>query len=122
MYMNKIKKIFKYILVLLIMILLFCLLLTLTSTIPQKYIEEKVKESSDILNDQTNRLMIKIPSKQLYMMFDNYTDALMINTAYSINTKRPFYSAMVARKNFVEGVTDVIHPDSIRISQIIIKI
>lgn len=116
------KKIIKYALVFLLMIIIFCITLTVSSLIPKKYIEDNVRETAEILNEESNRLMIKIPSKRLYMMFDNFTDALMINTVYSIDTDTPFYSAMVARKNYIKGVTEIVYPDTNRRIKIIIKI
>lgn len=108
------KAITKYLLIFILMIAVFCITLTLTSLVPKKYIEDNVKETSTILNQETNRLMIKIASKKIYMMFDNFTDALMINTIYSIDTDTPFYSAMVARKNYIKGITEVVYPDTNR--------
>ena len=45
------------------------------------------------------------------MQFDNYTDALMINTAYSIDSSTPLYSAFVARKNYIPNVTTEVYED-----------
>lgn len=45
------------------------------------------------------------------MQFDNYTDALMINTAYSIDSQKPLYSAFVARKNYIPNITTEIYED-----------
>ena len=42
---------------------------------------------------------------------DNYSDALMINTAYSIDNKTPLYSAFIARKNFIPGKTEIENKD-----------
>ena len=105
------KKVIKYT-VFILMIIIFCITLTLSSIIPKRYIEGNVKESALILNRETNRLMIPIYSKDLYMKFDNFTDSLMINTVYSINTKTPFYSSVVARKNYIDGTTETIYPDT----------
>lgn len=106
------KKILKYLLVFIIMIICFCVTLTLTSLIPNKIIAESTKESSEILDKQTNQLFILIRNKNIKLKFDNYTDALMINTAISIDNKTPFYSAMMARKNYIDGKTEIIYPDS----------
>ena len=46
------------------------------------------------------------------MQFDNYTDALMINTAYSIDNNKPFESSFLARKNYIPNVTDDIYQDT----------
>ena len=105
------KKILKYCLVLLLMIVMFCILLTLVSVIPKSAIEEKTKESAKILAKETNIVLLDIPLKSLILL-DNYSDALMINTAYSIDTKQPFYSAMVDRKNYIDGKTEKIFPDT----------
>lgn len=106
------KKILKYLLVFIIMIICFCVTLTLTSLIPKECITKKVSESSKILNEETNALLIPIIYKNMYLKFDNYSDALMVNTAYSINNKTPFYSVMMARKNYIEGLTEIVYPDT----------
>lgn len=103
------KEFLKYALTFLSLILCFALLLTLTSLIPRNWMEKNVKESGEILGNQTNRLMI--PIREFQVMFDNFTDALMINTAYSIDSSSPFFSSMVARKNFIPGKTKVIYKD-----------
>lgn len=101
----------KYILVFVSIIILFMVLLTLTSLIPRENIEENTKESAEILKGQTNRLYF--PVRNWIMYFDNFTDALMINTAYSIDNNEPLYSAMVARKNYIPGVTKIIYEDDV---------
>lgn len=99
----------KYVLVYLIMIMLFMSLLTVTSLIPRELIKENVQTSAKTLNRESNRLLV--PIRHLWVMFDNYTDALMINTAYSIDSSTPFFSSMVARKNFVPGKTKLVYMD-----------
>ena len=74
--------------------------------------KSNVKETSEILTNQTNSNMVKV--RDWSIMFDNYTDALMINTAYSIDNKAPFYSAMVARKNYIPEVTRITEPDTVK--------
>ncbi len=103
------KRVLKYIIIYVSIIITFLLLLTGVSLIPKSKIEKNVKETAETLTEQTNRY--EIPIRNWYMLFDNYTDALMVNTAYSIDNKNPFYSAMVARKNYIPGVTEEIYPD-----------
>lgn len=103
----------KYICVFLILILLFVLALTLSSLFSSKLIYENVKESSAVLLKEENRKIIFIPYRQINMEFDNFTDALMINTAYSIDSKTPLYSAFVARKNYIPNVTTIVYEDSV---------
>lgn len=110
--MKKFGKIaLKYVIVYFALIAIFLISLTLVSLIPKESIEKHTKESADILYTQTNRLFI--PIRNLLIMFDNFTDSLMINTAYSIDNKDAFYSAMMARKNYIPGVTKIIHEDTV---------
>lgn len=104
------KGLIKYTLTFLSLILVFIMLLTVTSLIPSKAMAENVKESGEILSQQTNRWYI--PVREFYLLFDNFTDSLMINTAYSIDNSRPFYSCMFARKNFIPEKTKVIYEDT----------
>lgn len=103
------KIILKYAIIFICLIILFTVLLTLTSMIPRENIEENAKESAEILAKQTDKLYI--PVREWLMYFDNFTDALMVNTAYSIDENTPFYSAMVARRNYIPGVTKNIYED-----------
>lgn len=93
------------------MIICFCVLLTLTSLIPKRYLTTNIKESATILKKETNYLKIYLINKHDNIVFDNYTDALMLNTAYSISPTSPFYSWMVARKNYIEGKTKIVYND-----------
>ena len=103
------KKILKYIITFISMIIIFCILLTVTSLIPREALTKKVSESAEILKEQTNDFFIYINGRKT--KFDNYTDTLMINTAYSIDNTTPFYSSMMARKNYIKGKTEIIFPD-----------
>lgn len=106
------KKILKYVAIYIFMICILILMLTLTSMIPKEILKEKVSESADILCEEGNRKLSIIPYKNIIMQFDNYSDALMINTAYSIDPETPLYSAMVARKNYSPEITESVEPDS----------
>ena len=103
------KVILKYSITYISIIAIFLLSLTIVSLIPSSAIEKNVKETSEILKEQNNHYMVRV--RRWNMMFDNFTDSLMINTAYSIDSKDAFYSAMVARKNYIPGVTKIIYPD-----------
>lgn len=106
-------KIVKYIIIYIILISSFVGLLTLTSSFSSEKMYENVKESSKVLLSEGNRKKIYIPYRQHLMEFDNYTDALMINTAYSIDDSTPLYSSFVARKNYIPGVTTEIYEDAV---------
>ena len=109
---EKIKFLLKYMFIYICFVFVFIIVLTVTSKIPTSAIQEKTTESADILLTEGNRKISYIPYKDLNMQFDNYSDALMINTAYSIDPNSPLYSAMVARKNYIPGVTQTIEQDS----------
>ena len=94
------------------LILSFILLLTISSMIPSKYIKENVEQSSKTLIQEGNRLKKDVVGRKEPLEFDNYTDALMINTAYSIDSKIPLYSSFVARKNYIPEVTEKIYEDT----------
>ena len=99
------NKILKYVIAFIILIISFVGLLTLTSSFSSEKIYENIKKSSEVLLSEGNRKIIYIPYRQYTMQFDNYTDALKINTAYSIDSNTPLYSAFVARKNYIPGTT-----------------
>lgn len=106
------QKIFKYLLTYLVLIIGFIVLLFLACNFSSEHIFNNVKASSEVLLNEGNRKIIYIPYRQQKMQFDNYTDALMINTAYSIDSSDTLYSAFIARKNYMPGVTTEIYKDS----------
>lgn len=107
------KNIFKYIIIYIILIVSFVGTLTLAASFSSEKIYKNVKTSSEVLLKEGNRLVKEIIYRNQNMQFDNYTDALMINTAYSIDSRQPLYSAFVARKNYIPEVTTEIYEDSV---------
>lgn len=93
------KRILKGILIFIILISIFILLLTLVSMIPSKLIRKNVENSLETLKKEGNFPKIKYG---INYKLDNYTDALMLNTAYSIDSKEPLKSALLARRNYQE--------------------
>ena len=105
------KKIIKYISIYLAIIIFFIVSLVAVSSFKKEFLTENVKKSAEVLLSEGNRKVIYIPYKDMDMQFDNYTDALMINTAYSIDSQKPLYSAFVARKNYIPNITTEIYED-----------
>ena len=103
------KKILKYIIIFIGLIVIFNVLLLLSSLFPSALIEKNVRESAKILKEQGNYYLISIFSDDIN---NNYTDVLMINEAYSINSKNPIFSYMSVRKNFYNGITKHQLPDT----------
>lgn len=98
----------KYILYSIILIIIFNLLLFLVSIFPSNWIEKNVEETSEILLEQDNYYSLPIVN----VIINNYTDSIMINTAYSIDNKNPVFSYMSARKNYKEGLTQETQNDT----------
>ena len=103
----------KYSIVYIGLIICFMILLTIASAFPTEWIKSNTQESSETLLKEGNKKVAFVFEKLMDMEFDNYTDALMINTAYSIDNKTPFYSAFVARKNYIPGVTEKVEEDGV---------
>jgi len=105
------KKIMKYVVTLIILTWFFIVSLTVVSSFPSSWIRENTKKSSETLMKEGNKKKYFSLSHFETLEFDNYSDALMINTAYSIDAKAPLYSILVARKNYIPGVTKKIVED-----------
>lgn len=104
------KTILKYILIYLVLILICFGSLFLTSLIPSSSIKENVSQSADLLKTETNRKIVSIRDRKY--MLDNFTDALMINTAFSIDSTKPVNSFILARKNYIPNITQVEYGDA----------
>lgn len=72
--------------------LLFVLLLTLSHSIPEKYLNSNVNKSAKTL--QKEGLYPRILNFKLFQL-DNYTDALMLNLAISVDSKNPLEASMI---------------------------
>ena len=101
------KNIIKYIITFIILLLIFNLLLFVTSLFPSSWIENRVRESSQILNEEGNLYHFKIFNVEN----NNYTDSLIINECYSIDNTDPIFSYMSCRKNYQKGITQKQEPD-----------
>lgn len=81
------KPFLKFTITFIILILGFNLILLISSSFPSSYIENNVRDSSKILKNEG-----KLPLICDISYNDNYTDAIMINTCYSIDNNAPFFS------------------------------
>ena len=108
-----IKPALKYIVVYIILIVLFVVSLTISSLFPSEWIKENMAESANILELESNYKQVNVFYKGVAIPFDNYTDALMLNTAYSIDNARPLYSAFTARKNYIPGETNTVIEETV---------
>ena len=84
------------------------MLLVAGSLFSSDVIEQHSRESAKTLLHEGN----------LYKFFpwfdvvnNNYTDALMVNEAYSVDCDNPLYSALAVRRNYKDGVTKFARTD-----------
>ena len=111
---NTLIQIIKYALVFIILICVYLVSLICSSLIPTKWIENNSKKSSEeIITYGTatdgEKEIIRVGNK--YVTVFLFTDALMLNTAYSIDTSTPLASSMLARKNYIPGQTQRVFMD-----------
>ncbi|MCI8396770.1 MAG: hypothetical protein HFJ52_03735 [Clostridia bacterium] len=93
------KKLLKYIAVFIGLIIIYILLLALISLIPTQAIKTNVEKSAEELLPLGEKTHLEYLGKTVTLF--NFTDALMINTAYSIEPDKPLYTAMIARRNYI---------------------
>jgi len=91
------KNIGKFILIFISMLLVLSSILIIVNLIPKEYIENNVKESVQTFINEG--YFPKVSFTYNYLL-DNYTDALMINTAYSVDSNEPLKSALLMRRNY----------------------
>lgn len=107
---NTLIQIVKYTLVFIILICVYLASLICSSIIPTKWIESNSKKSSEeIITYGGEKEIVRIGNK--YVIAFLFTDALMLNTAYSIDTSTPLASPMLARKNYIPGQTQRVFMD-----------
>lgn len=97
----------KYILIFAILIGIYLVLLTITSLIPSSALEDNVRRSSETLVQEGEKVVFNLGYKGEIIF--TFTDALMINTAYSVDSSHPFQSAILARKNYIPGQTKLVY-------------
>lgn len=98
-----IKVIGKYVLTFIITMCILIALLFLSSLIPSSKMQNNVRKSSEILMQDGEKKFVDAYFRQDCLFY--FTDALMINTAYSIDSTNPYSSMLLARKNYIPGKT-----------------
>ena len=101
------KDILRYILIFIILIGIYVAILTLTNLIPSSMLEENVHSSSETLAQEGEKVTFNLKYKEENIF--TFTDALMINTAYSVDSAHPIDSFMLARKNYIPGQTKLVY-------------
>ena len=104
-----IKGILRYVLIFVVLLGIYFVLLTLTSLIPSSTLEKHVRESSETLVEEGEKVTYNLGYKEENIF--TFTDALMINTAYSVDNREPIKSFILARKNYIPGQTEEVYMD-----------
>lgn len=105
------KIILKYLKFFTIALISLFILMLLTSLIPSNIMRKNVQESAEYMITLGEYSVPRINFGKPIGKFV-YTDALMLNTAYSIDNKNPIKSFLLAKKNYIPGVTKVIHTNT----------
>ena len=100
----------KYILVFIILICIYLITLTLSGLTPSEWMKDNVTKSSEVLYEEGEKKFIDLGYKEESIFL--FTDALMINTAYSVDSSTPLASSLLARKNYIPGQTEEVYIDS----------
>lgn len=106
---NGIIVLIKFILIFVILLGIYFAIMTLTSLIPSGMLENNVRESSETLVQEGEKVTFDLKYKEENIF--TFTDALMINTAYSIDNNHPIESFILTRKNYIPGQTTEFYPD-----------
>ncbi len=107
------KTVLKCVVIYIVLTIFFVASLFGASCIPSEAIYRNVKETADVMLEEGNRKIVKMPYRKHEMQFDNYSDALMINTIYSVDSNNPLESALLNRKNYIQGITKKIEQDKV---------
>lgn len=102
--MKKVLESFKYVAIFIVTLCICMILMYLSCLIPSSKLLPNIERSIMDINKSGSKKIIPVFNKKI--MFDTYADAMMINMAYSVDSKHPFYSMLFARTNYVDGVTD----------------
>jgi len=108
--MDTLKTILKYVVSFIVLLVIFFGSLTITSLIPSSNLKNNVIKTSEIYKEEGEKKIAKVFGKEETIFI--FTDALMVNTAYSIDSEHPIESFVLARKNYIPGQTQTVHEDS----------
>ena len=103
------QKILQYVIVILILLAIFLGSLVVTSLIPSSWMGENVKKSAEDMKEIGEKEIVDMGYKKEVLFI--FTDALMVNTAYSVDSTHPLESSLLARRDYLPGQTTVVHAD-----------
>lgn len=101
------KTVLKYVFIFIVTMIILVGLLFLSSLIPSSSLQQNIKESSEFLNNYGEKEQIKALGKEETLFL--FTDAIMLNIAYSIDSTHPYEAMLLDRKNYIPGQTQNFH-------------
>ena len=104
---DNILKFLKFLFTLVALIIAYNIMMILISLFPTELIYENCLKSSQTLLEEGNMLF-----HPLFEQTDDYTDGLIINEAYSIDSSTPIESYLRIRKNYNKDITKYQLPDT----------
>src|SRR5690554_34083 len=75
-----------------ILFVIFIALLYITALIPNSALQKNVSKSAAVLMEEGTYPSFGVPWRKIVL--DNYTDPIMLNTAYSLDSSKPFESML----------------------------
>ena len=100
---KNLMKILRYILCFFVLLLIDISLIILMNKIPSNFLENNIKESAIVLKEQGERYIVNLGYKKETIF--NFTDALMLNMAYSVDHNKPIDAMLLSRKDYIAGFT-----------------
>ncbi len=88
-----VKIIYQLLATYLILLSAFALSLILACMIPSSYLESNIAKSISVMEKEGIYPVFGVPWRQIGL--DNFTDSIMLNTAYSVDESKPAWSAFV---------------------------
>ena len=101
------KTVLKYVFIFIVTMIILVGLLFLSSLIPSSSLQQNIKESSEFLNNYGEKEQIKALGKEETLFL--FTDAIMLNIAYSIDSTHPYEAMLLDRKNYIPGQMQNFH-------------
>lgn len=103
------KKILKYILIYFVVLIILAVTLIIVDCIPHKYVKDNVEKSVHVFLEEGYFPKVKLAAK---FLLDNYSDSIMMGTAYSIDENKPIESSMLMRRYYRPGDDQVLADDN----------
>lgn len=106
----------------LLLVLVFLTTISLSGKIPSKLLTKNIGKTVDILKQEGNYPSYGLSWRQITL--DNFTDTLMFNTAYSVDSQMPIKSALVNSRydGRIDSTNQVSNLEKLYLKQEVVKV